>query len=192
MALPHLTVFDIETTGLDPKKGHRIVEIAGVRIENGNITEKTFESFVNPERPIPPEARQINGISDSDVNAAPTIMSVLPEFLAFAQGSILVAHNAAFDMGFLTAEKEFCWGYVELPECFCTMRLSQSLYPTAFRHNLDILSERFGITLPEGRHRALPDVLQTAKILLKMVDAGKIQSCDELRKRAQLAQAVAV
>lgn len=191
MALPHLTVFDIETTGLDPKKGHRIVEIAGVRIENGIITEKTFESFVNPERPIPPEARQINGISDQDVNAAPTIMSVLPEFLAFAQGSILVAHNAAFDMGFLTAEKEFCWGYVELPECFCTMRLSQSLYPTAFRHSLDILTERFGMTMPEGRHRALPDVLQTAQILLKMIDAGKIQSCDELRKRAQLSQAVA-
>lgn len=191
MALPALTVFDIETTGLDPRKGHRIVEIAGVRIENGKITEKTFESFVNPERPIPPESRQIHGISDQDVNAAPTIMSVLPEFLAFAQGTILVAHNAAFDMGFLECEKEFCWGYVELPECFCSMRLSQSLYPTAFRHSLDVLSERFGMTLPQGRHRALPDVLQTAQILLKMIDFGKIQSCDELRKKARLAQAVA-
>lgn len=189
MALPALTVFDIETTGLDPRKGHRIIEIAGVRIENGKITDKTFESLVNPERPIPPEARQINGIGDADVNAAPTIMSVLPEFLAFAQGSILVAHNAAFDMGFLECEKEFCWGYVELPECFCTMRLSQSLYPTAFRHNLDVLSERFGIPLPQGRHRALPDVLQTATILLKMIDFGRIQSCDELRRRACLAQA---
>lgn len=191
MALPSLTVFDIETTGLDPRKGHRIVEIAGVRIENGVITEKTFESFVNPERPIPPEARQINGISDQDVNAAPTIMGVLPEFLAFAQGSILVAHNAAFDMGFLECEKEFCWGYIELPECFCSMRLSQSLYPTAFRHSLDVLSERFGMPLPEGRHRALPDVLQTAQILMKMINAGKIQSLDELRRRARLAPAVA-
>ncbi len=187
MALPALTVFDIETTGLDPRKGHRIIEIAGVRIENGHITERTFESFVNPERPIPPEARQINGISDHDVNAAPTIMGVLPEFLAFAQGTILVAHNAAFDMGFLECEKEFCWGYIELPECFCSMRLSQSLYPQAFRHNLDILSERFGIPLPEGRHRALPDVLQTAKILLKMIEGGRIQSLDELRRRSCLA-----
>jgi DNA polymerase-3 subunit epsilon len=191
MALPALTVFDIETTGLDPRKGHRIVEIAGVRIENGKITEKTFESFVNPERPIPPESRQIHGISDQDVNAAPTIMSVLPEFLAFAQGTILVAHNAAFDMGFLENEKEFCWGYVELPECFCSMRLSQSLYPTAFRHSLDVLTERFGMSMPQGRHRALPDVLQTAQILLKMIDFGHIQSCDELRKKARLAQAVA-
>jgi DNA polymerase-3 subunit epsilon len=191
MALPALTVFDIETTGLDPRKGHRIVEIAGVRIENGIITDKTFESFVNPERPIPPESRQIHGISDQDVNAAPTIMSVLPEFLAFAQGTILVAHNAAFDMGFLENEKEFCWGYVELPECFCSMRLSQSLYPTAFRHSLDVLSERFSMPLPQGRHRALPDVMQTANILLKMIDFGHIQSCDELRKKARLAQAVA-
>ena len=191
MALPSLTVFDIETTGLDPRKGHRIIEIAGVRIENGVITDKTFESLVNPERPIPPEARQINGISDQDVNAAPTIMTVLPEFLAFAQGSILLAHNAAFDLGFLECEKEFCWGYVELPECLCTMRLSQSLYPTAFRHSLDILSERFGMPLPQGRHRALPDVLQTAQILLKMIDFGRIQSCEELRRKARLAQAVA-
>ena len=190
MALPSLTVFDIETTGLDPRKGHRIVEIAGLRIENGIITDKTFESLVNPERPIPPESRQINGIGDSDVNAAPTIMTVLPEFLAFAQGSILVAHNAAFDMGFLECEKEFCWGYVELPECLCSMRLSQSLYPNAFRHNLDILSERFSMPLPEGRHRALPDVIQTANILLKMIEFGKIQSSEELRRRARLAEAV--
>lgn len=192
MALPSLTVFDLETTGLDPRKGHRIVEIAGVRIEGGKITECTFESLVNPERPIPPEARQVNGISDQDVNAAPTIMTVLPEFLAFAQGSILVAHNAAFDMGFLEHEKEFCWGYVELPECLCTMKLSQSLYPQAFRHSLDILTERFGMSLPEGRHRALPDVLHTAQILLKMVDAGHIQSMDELRRKASLLQAARV
>jgi DNA polymerase III epsilon subunit-like protein len=85
-------------------------------------------------------------------------------------------------------EKEFCWGYVELPEILCTMKLSQSLFPTAFRHNLDILSERFAIPLPEGRHRALPDVIQTAKILLKMLDHGKISSMDELRRRAGLAQ----
>lgn len=187
MALPALTVFDIETTGLDPRKGHRIVELAGVRIEGGVITDKTFSTFVNPERPIPPEARQINGISDSDVAGAPTIMSVIPEFLEFAKGTILVAHNASFDMSFLQCEKDFCWGYVELPECFCSMRLSQSLYPTAFRHNLDVISERFGMKLPEGRHRALPDVIQTANILLKMIEFGRIQSCDELRRRARLA-----
>ncbi len=187
--LPPLTVFDTETTGLDPRKGHRIVEIAAVRIENGMILEDhTFSTFVNPERDIPWEAKQINKIDESDVADAPTIMTVLPEFLEFAKGSILVAHNAQFDMSFLECEKEFCWGYVELPECICTMRLSQSLYPTAFRHNLDILSERFGLPLPENRHRALPDVIQTAKILLKMLNESKIQSVDELRRKAGIMQ----
>lgn len=185
--LPPLTVFDTETTGLDPRKSHRIVEIAGVRIENGIILEeRTFTTFVNPERDIPWEAKQINKINDSDVANAPTIMTVLPEFLEFARGSILVAHNAQFDMGFLECEKEFCWGYIELPECLCTMRLSQSLYPTAFRHNLDVLTERFKLPPPIDRHRALPDVIQTAKILLRMLDEGKIQSMDELRRRAGL------
>ena len=185
--LPPITVFDVETTGLDPRRGHRVVELAGVRVENGQILEEmSFTSLINPERDIPLEVQRINHISNDDVRDAPTVMTVLPEFLEFTKGSILVAHNATFDKGFLEMEKEFCWGYVELPEILCTMKLSQSLFPTAFRHNLDILSERFQIPLPEGRHRALPDVIQTAKIMLKMLDHGKISSMDELRRRASL------
>ncbi len=191
--LPPLTVFDTETTGLDPKKGHRIIEIAAVRVEGGQIiAERTFTTYVNPERPIPPETRAIHHIDDSMVAGAPTIMEALPAFLEFAQGTRLVAHNAAFDMGFLQNEKDFCWGYVELPECFCTMRLSQSLFPTAFRHNLDTLCQKFGFEMPKDRHRALPDVLLTANVLLKLVDAGRIQSMDELRRRAGLMQATAL
>lgn len=189
LMLPPLTVFDTETTGLDPRKGHRILEIAGVRIENGKILEdRTFSTFVNPERDIPWEAKQVNKIDEKDVADAPTIMTALPEFLAFAQGSVLVAHNAAFDMGFLEVEKECCWGYIDLPECLCTMRLSQSLYPTAFRHNLDVLTEKFKLQLPADRHRALPDVLLTAQILLKMLEEGRIQSMDELRRKASISQ----
>lgn len=185
MALPPLTIFDVETTGLDPHRGHRIIEIAGVRIENGIILdEQPFTSFVQPERNIPWEARRINGIKDEDVAHAPTIMTVLPQFLEFAKGSILVAHNAQFDRGFLLAEKEFCWGYVELPEILCTLTLSRTLLPTAFRHNLDALSQQFNIPLPEDRHRALPDVIQTAKILLRLLDYGKISSMEELRRKA--------
>lgn len=183
--LPPITVFDTETTGLDPRKGHRVIEIAAVRIENGKILEEhPFTSFVNPERDIPWEAKQVHHISEEDVMHAPTIMSVLPSFLDYAKGSVLIAHNAQFDMAFLECEKEFCWGYLELPECLCTMRLSQTLYPTAFRHNLDILSERFQLPLPADRHRALPDVIQTAKIFLKMVEQGRIVSMDELRRKA--------
>lgn len=186
--LPPLTVFDIETTGLDPRSGHRIVEIAGVRIENGVIQEETpFISLVNPERLIPWETKQIHKISDEDVAGAPTIEEVLPQFLEFAAGSILVAHNASFDMNFLTCEKELCWGYVNLPECICTMKLSQALYPNEFRHNLDIVSQRLGLEKPAVRHRALPDVILTAQALLTMMNRSAIGSMDELKRLASVA-----
>src|SRR3989344_3084061 len=157
--LPPITVFDLETTGLDPRKGHRIIEIAGVRIEDGKVQqERSFVSFVNPERPIPWEAKQIHKISDEEVASAPRIEAVLPKFLEFASGSILFAHNAQFDMGFLLQEKEYCWGYVDLPECCCTMRLSQALYPREFRHSLDIVSRRFNLVMPPACQRALAGV----------------------------------
>lgn len=182
--LPPLTIFDIETTGLDPLKGHRIIEIAGVRVEGGKILDEHFVTFVNPEREIPWDARQVNKISDDDVKNAPTIDAVLPQFLEFAKGSTLVAHNAQFDYGFLETEKQFCWGFVDLPECLCTMMLSRNLYPSEFRHSLDILCRRFNLEMPEARHRALADALLTAQALEKMLQTGKVLSFEELKKRA--------
>lgn len=189
--LPPFTVFDVETTGLDPKKGHKIIEIAGVRVEGGSVlAEKTFHELVNPEREIPWEAKQVNKISDEQVRQAPTIDQVLPRFLDFAKGSILVAHNAEFDMGFLTIEKECCWGYVDLPECFCTLRLSRALFPHEFRHSLDVVALRLGIGLPTTLHRAIPDVMVTAEALVKMMEKGKFGSLEDLRKMAGLGQLV--
>ncbi|MEK7218692.1 MAG: 3'-5' exonuclease [Patescibacteria group bacterium] len=189
MPLPPLTVFDLETTGLDPRKGHKIIEIAGVRIEGGKILEAdAFAAFVNPEREIPWEAKQVNRIRDEDVKGAPTVDAVLPRFLEFARGSALVAHNAAFDAGFLEVEKEYCWGYVDLPEILCTMRLSQGLFPAEFRHNLDVLARKFGLPFSEQRHRALADALLAARALLKMIEAGNIQSMEKLRKLASIRQ----
>ncbi|MDA1208861.1 MAG: 3'-5' exonuclease [bacterium] len=190
--LPNFTVFDVETTGLDPHKGHKIIEIAGMRIEGGIIQqEKIFVELVNPERLIPWEARQVNKISDEAVEKAPTIDQILPKFLEFAKDSILVAHNAQFDMGFLEVEKETCWGYTELPQCLCTMRLSRALYPHEFRHNLDIVTARLGLEFPKDRHRALPDVLVTAQAFLKMIEEGGIASLGALQQKAGLRQMVA-
>ena len=183
--LPPFTVFDTETTGLDPRKGDKIIEIAGVRIEDGVIREDlSFVQLVNPERTIPWEAKRVNNIEDSDVASAPTIDHVLPQFLDFAKGSILIAHNCAFDMGFLQTEKELCWGYIEMPECLCTMQLSKSLYPHEFRHNLNVLASRLNIAMPTDRHRALPDVLMTAQALLKMMEEADIATIEHLRKLA--------
>ncbi len=179
--LPPLTVFDVETTGLDPRKGHRIIEIAGVRIENGAIDEtKSFVSLVNPERDIPFEARQVNKITDEAVRGAPGIEEVLPKFLAFAEGSILIAHNAVFDMGFLNVEKDVCWGYIELPSCLCTMRMSQAVFPREFGHSLDRVAQRLNLQIPQARHRALPDVILTAHAFLKMMEIGGFESIDDL------------
>lgn len=182
--LPPLTVFDVETTGLDPRRD-KIIEIAGVRIENGMVDEtKVFVELVNPERTIPWEAKQVNRIKDEEVAGAPTIDQVLPKFLEFAAGSLLVAHNAQFDMGFLQVEKELCWGFVDLPECMCTMRLSQTIFPREFGHSLDAVGRRLKLGLPQNRHRALPDVLLTAHALLRMIEIGNIASFDELRNLA--------
>ncbi|MDP7069180.1 MAG: 3'-5' exonuclease [Candidatus Peribacteraceae bacterium] len=184
-ALPTFTVFDVETTGLDPRRGDKIIEIAGVRVEEGAIVEdNVFVELVNPERSIPWEAARINNISDDDVASAPTIDQILPKFLEFAKGSLLVAHNCSFDMGFLAVEKDLCWGYIDIPECICTMRLSQSLYPHEFRHNLDVISTRFDLKIEGERHRALPDVIMTAQALLRMIEEGDIQTIDHLRKLA--------
>lgn len=183
--LPAFTVFDTETTGLDPRKGDKIIEIAGVRVEDGVIHEESaFVQLVNPERTIPWEARQVNKISDEDVVSAPTIDQVLPRFLEFAQGTILVAHNCSFDMGFLHVEKDLCWGYVEIPECICTMRLSKQLHPSEFRHNLDSVAARYKLSMPENRHRALPDVIMTAQALLRMIEDADIRTIEQLRKLA--------
>lgn len=179
--LPPITVFDIETTGLDPRRGHRIIEIAGLRIENGDIDEtRTFVSLVNPERGIPWEAKQVHKIKDEDVALAPGIEEVLPKFLEFTAGSVLVAHNAAFDMNFLTCEKDMCWGYVDLPECLCTMRLSQALFPQDFGHSLDAVARRLSLQLPKARHRALPDVMLTAHAFLIMIRRGGITTLEDL------------
>ncbi len=191
MALPPLTIFDIETTGLDARKGHRLVEIGGVRFENSEILrDRTFSSFVNPEREIPFEARQVNKISDDMVKDAPRIEEVLPKFLEFAAGTALVAHNAAFDFSFLEAEKEYCWGYVELPECFCTMKMSQYLHPQDFRHSLDVLTRKFNLQSPTMRHRALDDAILAAEVLQKMLATGRIRSLEDLRKCATVKQLV--
>ena len=92
-------VFDIETTGFSPIH-NRIIEIGAVKIENGEMTGK-FSTFVNPDVPIPFEIEKLTGINDEMVIGAPMIEQVLPQFMEFCQGAVLVAHNANFDMGFI-------------------------------------------------------------------------------------------
>ncbi len=145
---------------------------------------------MNPERDIPWEARQVNKITDEAVKDAARIEEVLPKFLEFAKGSIFVAHNANFDMSFLSIEKELCWGYIDLPECLCTMKLSQAVFPREFGHSLDKVANRLGLAIPKERHRALPDVMLTAQALLKMIEISELGSIEELQHYAGIGMKV--
>ncbi|MBO6163147.1 MAG: PolC-type DNA polymerase III [Eubacterium sp.] len=175
-------VFDIETTGLS-RKACKIIEIGAVRVDARGKELGRFSEFINPEEPIPYEIEQLTSITDRDVMDAPTIEVMLPRFLEFSRGAILVAHNAAFDTGFI---EEFC-NRLGLPYDFSaldTMTLSYVLLPELGRYNLDRLCKHFGLT-NKHHHRACDDADVTAGIFIRLLDMLKemgITTVEELDK----------
>ncbi|WP_114965421.1 3'-5' exonuclease [Alkalilacustris brevis] len=162
-------VFDTETTGLSPASDE-IVQIAGVRLVNGRRVEgEVFETLVDPGRPIPPGSTEIHGITDSMVKGAPSIAEAGAAFHRFAQGSVLIAHNAPFDMEFLRRHEANIGARFEHP-VLDTVLLSAVIFGQQEAHSLDALSARLGITIPEeARHTALGDTVATADAFLKLL-----------------------
>jgi DNA polymerase III subunit epsilon len=163
------TIFDTETTGLYPSAGDEIVSIGGVRIVNGRLQENDpFDELVHPGRPIPAESTAIHGIGNQDVAGKPDIITVLPRFARFAEGSVLVGHNVAFDMRFLRIKENRCGVRFDQP-VLDTFLLSSILNEHQESHGLDALAARLGITF-DGRHTAYGDALVTARIFLVLME----------------------
>ena len=162
-------VFDIETTGLSFRT-EKITEIGAIKIKNGQIID-TFECFVNPEKPIPYEVIKVTHITDDMVRDAETIKQVLPKFLEFAGTSVLVAHNANFDVGFMRhfAEKQ---GINFEPTYIDTLGIARDMFPDYKKFKLGIIAENLGIRV-DVAHRALDDVKTLVKVFEVMIDKVK-------------------
>lgn len=181
-------VFDTETTGLNPSGGDALLSIGAVRIVNGRIlTGETFSALINPRRPIPPASTRFHGITDEMVRDRPAAEAVLPEFRAFVEDAVLVAHNAAFDMKFLRMAEKAAGVRFDNP-VLDTMVLSRFLQGDEGTHSLDALAARLGIRIVE-RHSALGDALATAAIFLRfagMLRERGIVSLGEVIRRSNM------
>ena len=158
-------VFDIETTGFSPDVNH-IIEIGAVKVENGKIVDR-FSSFVNPQVPIPYRIEELTHINDSMVMDAPLIDKVLPDFLAFCEGCVLVAHNADFDVSFIK-RKATNLGINYNPTYLDTVAMARYLLPNLNRFKLDTVAKAVGVNL-DNHHRAVDDAACTAEIFVKFI-----------------------
>lgn len=167
-------VFDTETTGLSPRSGDEIIQIAGVRIVNGRILKReVFDTLVDPKRPIPAASTKIHGITDAMVDGAPGVVKAGQAFHDFCKGSVLVAHNAPFDMTFLQLQEDAIGRRFDQP-VLCTVLLSAVLFKHTNKHTLDALAERLDVTIPESvRHTAIGDAMATAEAFLHMLELLK-------------------
>ena len=181
------TVFDTETTGLNPSEGDEIIQIGAARCVNGKLLrQESFEQLVNPGRLISAATIPIHGITQDMVEGKPDITEVLPAFYAFAQDTVLVAHNAAFDMKFLQLQ-EVHTDLVFNHPVLDTLLLSAVVHPNQESHRLELIAERFNITVL-GRHTALGDAMVTAEVLLRLIPLLQAMGIKTLRQAREASQ----
>jgi DNA polymerase-3 subunit epsilon len=178
-------ILDTETTGLRPGH-HRIIELAGIRMRAGEVIG-SFQSLLNPGIRLPVFIIQFTGITQEMVATAPKAHEVLPDFLHFIDGAILVGHNVGFDIGFLSYEAQLL-GYDFPIDGLDTIPLARRFLPALRRFKLDSVANHLKIT-SANRHRALGDARVTAAVFMKLLEVAKqqgIQTLGHLRRRLQL------
>ena len=168
-------VFDTETTGLSPQNGDRMVEIGCVELFNRVETGRTFHSYFNPGRPMPTDAEMVHGLSDRFLSDKPPFGDVCEQLITFIEDSRLVAHNAAFDFGFINHELGACGRPPVCPtRMTCTLALARQKYPGA-KHSLDALCTRFGVDRSARiRHGALIDAQLLAQVYVELTGGRQI------------------
>ncbi|MBM08911.1 MAG: DNA polymerase III subunit epsilon [Magnetovibrio sp.] len=163
-------VLDTETTGLDPKFGHRIVEIGCVELINHVATQKTYWQYINPERDMPEEAFAVHGLTKKFLSNKPCFGEIVEAFLAFVDDSPLIIHNAEFDVNFLNAELERAnHAPLDLGRAIDTLQIARKKFPGA-TVNLDALCRRFHIeNADRAQHGALKDAHLLAEVYLELI-----------------------
>ncbi|WP_341758980.1 DNA polymerase III subunit epsilon [Candidatus Tisiphia endosymbiont of Ptychoptera albimana] len=193
-------ILDTETTGLDPKSGHRIVEIGAIEMVNKVLTGKQFHFYINPQRDMPTEAYRIHGISGEFLKDKPLFAEIAEEFLAFISNSQLVIHNATFDIKFINYElsllKRPNTDFLELASTIDTLALARKMFP-GMKANLDSLCKRYKIDNSSRKlHGALKDAALLAEVYVELtggrqisfnINSKKVQNTDELLVRTTMA-----
>ena len=168
------TVFDTETTGLHPAAGDEIISIGAVRIVNGRLLQQeNFDRLIRPRCPLSADSVAIHGITEAMLEGQPRAEQVLPQFQRFVEDTVLVAHNAAFDLRFLQMQEEQTGVRLDR-QVLDTLLLSQVIHPHQAEHTLEAIAARLGVAVV-GRHTALGDAIVTAEVFLRMLPllAGK-------------------
>ena len=181
------TVFDTETTGLNPQGGDEIISIGAVRIVNGRLlVNDKFDQLINPDRTLPWASVKFHGIRPEMLVDQPLISDVLPRFHAFTEGTVLVGHNVAFDMRMLEMKEHrtnICFSNPILD----TMLLSDIVHPAHRKHNLQSVAERLGVRIM-GRHTALGDAIATGEIFLRLIPLLAAQGIRTFKEASQASQ----
>ena len=185
-------VFDTETTGFEPKDGHRLVEIGAVELINHVPTGRHYHQYINPERDMPEDAFKVHGLSAEFLKGFPRFKEVAPEFLEFIGEDALVAHNASFDMGFINYElKQIGKEIIAADRFVDTLEIARKLHPGA-RNSLDALCKRYNVdNSKRTSHGALLDSELLAQVYLELLGGQepsmKLEA--EVRKKVEAAQA---